>query len=126
MGAVDARNTWSRVLIITGGIAMIVGAIDPLEGSVVILVGSVLVLLGVALGVHERRVLTYWGAAVALIALGVATMFALSTAGGFGGDTGRSMWWALAITPYPVGWLMGIVDLLARLIRGVRQRHAAM
>jgi len=102
---------------------MLLGAIDPLEGSVVILVGSALVLLGMFLS-KERGTLRYWTAVVLLIALGVAAMFALSSVGGIGGESGRSMWWGILVLPYPVGWVMGTASLLARLVRGIRHRHA--
>ncbi len=115
---------WSRILVIAGGIAMLAGALDPLEGSVVILAGSGLVTLGTFLGNPERSLLVYWICIFVLIAAGVGAMFALSAMGGFDGTTGRSMWWAVPILPYPVGWIMGMVSLSARLIRGFRHSHA--
>jgi purine-cytosine permease-like protein len=121
----NARTSWSRILVVVGGVAMLVGAVDPLEGSVVILVGSALVLLGVFLGREPRRVLLYWAAAFLLIALGVAAMFALSATSGIGGTTGYSTWWGALVLPYPVGWIMGMANLLLRLVRGARHRHAA-
>jgi hypothetical protein len=51
-----------------------------------------------------------------LIAVGVGVMFEVSSIGGFGGNTGRSMWWALTILPYPVGWFMGLVGIILSLI----------
>jgi hypothetical protein len=32
----------------------------------------------------------------------------MSSFGGLGGRTGHSMWWALLLVPYPVGWLLGL------------------
>jgi len=32
----NARNLWSKILIIVGSIALLVGALDPMEGSLVI------------------------------------------------------------------------------------------
>jgi len=52
-------------------------------------------------------------------------MFALSSIGGIGGESGRSMWWGILILPYPVGWVMGMASLLARLVRAIRHRHVA-
>ena len=104
----NARSLWSQILIAVGGVAMIVGAIDPLEGSLLILPGSGLVALGAWLGDGERRLVAFRGAVFALIAIGVAALFGLSTAGGVGGEGGVSPWWALAILPYPVGWSVGI------------------
>jgi purine-cytosine permease-like protein len=121
----NARRLWSRILVIVGGIAMLVGALDPLEGSVVILAGSALVALGMFFGQVGRQLLTYWILIFILIAFGVGVMFALSAFGGIGGTSGHSLWWGVLILPYPVGWIMGIVNLLFRLIRSLRHHPAA-
>ncbi len=118
------QKPWSRILVIAGGIAMLAGVLDPLEGAVVILVGSGLVTLGTYLGNPERSLLVHWICIFVLIAAGVGAMFALSAMGGFGGTSGRSMWWGVPILPYPVGWIMGLVSLSARLIRSFRHGHA--
>jgi hypothetical protein len=118
------RPPWPRILVIAGGIAMLAGALDPLEGSVVILVGSGLVALGTFLGNTGRSLRVYWICVFTLIAVGVGAMFGLSAMGGFGGTSGRSMWWGLPILPYPMGWIMGMVSLSARLIRSFRHNHA--
>lgn len=39
----------------------------------------------------------------------------VSAIGGIRGNTGRSVWWALALMPYPVGWLLGLVFGMRRL-----------
>ncbi|MBI3418313.1 MAG: hypothetical protein HY043_23745 [Verrucomicrobia bacterium] len=121
----NVRKLWSRVLITAGSIAMLVGALDPLEGSLIILPGSGVVTLGTFLSNSGRGLLIYWIWIFILIAAGVGAMFVLSAFGGIGGRGGHSMWWGLLIVPYPVGWIMGIVSLLLRLIRTVRHRHAA-
>jgi len=121
----NARGLWSRILLIVGSIAMLVGVLDPLEGSVVILAGSGLVALGTFLGQIGRQLLLYWILIFILIAVGVGAMFVLSAFGGIGGTSGHSMWWGVLILPYPVGWIMGIVSLLFRLVRSTRHRHAA-
>jgi hypothetical protein len=121
----NARNRWSRILVVVGGIAMLLGAIDPLEGSMVVVVGSALVLLGMLLGQEERRARLFWAVTFVLVAVGVAAMFALSAVGGIGGTSGRSMWWVVLILPYPVGWIMGMANLLLRVIGIARHRHAA-
>jgi purine-cytosine permease-like protein len=118
------QKPWPRILVIAGGIAMLAGALDPLEGSVAILVGSGLVTLGTFLGNPESSLLVHWICIFVLIAVGVGAMFALSAMGGFGGTSGRSMWWGVPILPYPVGWIMGMVSLSARLIRSFRHGHA--
>ena len=92
------KNTGrSRLLIIIGLIAMVAGAIDPLEGSIVILIGIGLVMLGsILVKSRHRKMLVL---AFVLILIGVGAMFGLSSVGGFGGDTGRSWWWAITIFP---------------------------
>jgi len=104
----NSREGWSRVLTVIGSIAMLLGAIDPMEGSVVILPGSGLVALGALIGHQERRLIAYRAWVFLLIAFGVAALFGLSAIGGFGGTSGRSMWWGLLILPYLIGWSMGI------------------
>ena len=104
----NACGLWSRILMTVGGVAMLVGALDPMEGSVVILPGSGLVALGTLLSPSERRWITYRVLVFILIAIGVGTLWGLSSAGGLGGDSGRSIWWGVLILPYPIGWSMGI------------------
>ena len=122
---VNTRKLWSRILITVGGIAMLVGALDPLEGSLVILPGSGIVTLGTFLSNNARRLIIYWTSIFLLISVGVGAVFVLSAFGGFGGSSGHSMWWGILILPYPVGWVMGIVNHLFRFIRSVQHRHAA-
>jgi hypothetical protein len=104
----NARERWSRILVIVGSIAMLAGALDPLEGSLVILPGSGLVALGTFLGQNERRLITYRVMVFILIAIGVGALWALSAVGGVGGTSGRSMWLGLLILPYLIGWSMAI------------------
>jgi hypothetical protein len=103
---------------------MVVGALDPLEGSVLILAGSGLVALGSWLGGQARSIVVYRMWLFGMIAFGVIALFVLSAMGGFGGKTGRSMWWALVLLPYPIGWLLGIANLITRAIDRLRHRHA--
>ena len=109
-------NRWSRILGIAGFVAMLVGAIDPLEGSVVILAGVALAVLGARLGMSRHRKLLYWAFGLTLV--GVGALWGLSVIGGIGGNTGRSIWWALTIAPYPVGWILGIIGALKRFREG--------
>ncbi len=104
----DARSLWSRALIMLGSLAMVVGALDPMEGSAIILPGSLLVALGTGLGQSERRLIAYRVMVFILIAMGVGAMWGLSSVGGFGGPSGRSMWWGVLILPYLIGWSLGI------------------
>jgi len=114
----------ARILFPLGVIAMVVGVLDPLEGSVVILTGSGLVAIGTWLGHHDKETAVYRTWLFGMIALGVIAMFVMSAMGGLGGKTGRSMWWGLVLLPYPVGWLLSMANLIARLIERVRHRHA--
>lgn len=113
----NKRSLISRILLIIGSICMLLGAIDPLEGSVIILFGIILVTIGIFLKNPPRRETRFWSLTFALILFGVAAMFVLSAFGGFGGDSAISWWWAILILPYPIGWLLGIGGLIARVIK---------
>ncbi|MBN1336183.1 MAG: hypothetical protein JXB39_09495 [Deltaproteobacteria bacterium] len=104
------RRRWSRILVIVGLVALILGAIDPLEGSLVVLLGAALVTLGAFMAGSRHRRFLAWS--LALLALGIGTMFGLSAIGGIGGSTGRSSWWGLVLLPYPVGWIMMLVGAI--------------
>ena len=104
---------WSRILVIAGLVLMVFGAIDPLEGSIVILPGIGMVFIGAFLGKSRRRMLLLW--AFILAAAGIGALWGMSALGGIGGNTGRSMWWALVLVPYPAGWIMGLVGAILRL-----------
>jgi hypothetical protein len=103
----------SRILVIVGLFAMLVGVLDPLEGSFVILAGVGLVAFAALRGTSKYRRLLLWS--FVLVAAGVGAMVGLSALGGVGGTSGRSHWWALAILPYPVGWIMGLVGAVQSL-----------
>ncbi|MFZ9745906.1 MAG: hypothetical protein ACO3G4_04665 [Opitutaceae bacterium] len=104
---------WSRRLFWLGVIAFVGGALDPLEGAGVILAGSVLLRVSASLPRAPLPRPRRWTLVTVLIAAGVAAMFALSTGGGIGGDTGRSGMWLLLLLPYPAGWLLGVGTLIA-------------
>lgn len=117
-------ETWTPfVLVCIGLIGMIVGASDPLEGSLVILPSCGLVVFGACLGASRFRVLHYW--AIGLISVGVALLFIMSAMGGLGGNTGRSMWWALILLPYPIGWLLGLLAAVLALIEFWKRKQIA-
>jgi len=107
------RWRWSRILAVVGFVVVLLGALDPLEGSLLILPGTGLLALAAWLGRSRYRTLLYWS--FALVAVGVGVMWGLSAVGGLGGSTGRSMWWALLLLPYPVGWVMAVVGAIRRL-----------
>lgn len=118
-----ARTVWSRILVIGGGVLMLLGVVDPLEGSLAVLAGSVAVMMGAVVGKSPLPVLGYSIWVTALVLVGVLALALLSAKGGLGGDTGRSMWWALVLLPYPVGWLLGIVGLVVRLVAHLKSRR---
>ncbi len=109
------------MLRVAGCIAMMLGTLDPLEGSVLILPGSGLIALGQYLGEKGHRAVVYWTSVFVLICVGVAALFELSSVGGIGGHTGRSMWWGVLILPYPIGWLMAVGGGVAGLIRSLKK-----
>jgi hypothetical protein len=100
----------SRGWVMAGLAAMLIGALDPLEGSLLILPGCALATFGVhqAPGRARRWLVTGF----VLMALGVAYLWAISSVGGFGGDTGRTWAWAWPILPYPLGWLLGLAGAI--------------
>jgi hypothetical protein len=113
------RATWARTLLILGLLGMVVGALDPLEGSVIILPGVGLVTLGAFLGKSRYRKLL--GGSFVLVAVGVGAMFATSAFGGFGGNSGHSMWWGVVILPYPIGWIIGLVGAILSVVEAFRR-----
>jgi hypothetical protein len=115
----ELRERWSRILCVAGMLTMVVGCLDPMEGAFLILAGSGLLALGAHLGRSRHRKLVFW--AFALTAVGVAILFGLSAVGGLGGETGRSMLWALVLLPYPAGAIMALVTGLRILIEIFRR-----
>lgn len=112
---------WPRILLITGFIGMVIGMIDPLEGSVVILAGSFLLAISAFLSKNKLSLIIYLS--FGMIALGVGMLFFLSSLGGVGGNSGRSWWWLLIVSPYPFGWILGIIGTI--LILRDRPKKAA-
>jgi hypothetical protein len=112
------KINWTRVVYITGVVALIIGALDPMEGSVVIVFGSVLIALSAYL-THDRHWKIFLLSLI-MILTGVFFLFYLSSLGGFGGTATLSWWWGTLILPYPIGWLVSIVILI---IRGVKKHQ---
>ncbi len=95
---------------ILGNLGMVLGGLDPMEGSVVILIGSALVALGTLLDPDpaQHRWLGYRLVVLMLIGMGVSAVWGLTAMGGFGGNSGHTMWWGVLILPYLIGWAMGV------------------
>jgi 4-hydroxybenzoate polyprenyltransferase len=113
------RPGWPRILVLAGLVVMLLGALDPLEGSLLVLVGAGAATLGAFFS--KSRQLRFLAVALVLVAIGVAALWGLSALGGIGGPTGRSNWWGLTISPYPVGWVLGILGAI-RTLRETRAR----
>jgi hypothetical protein len=109
------ESRWPRGLVIAGLAAIALGTLDPLEGSVVILGGIALVTLGAFLAHSPLRSRMYM--ALALAVIGVGALWGLSAVGGIGGNSGRSMWWAVTMLPYPVAWVLAIAGAIQSLRR---------
>ena len=105
-------------MLTAGLILMIAAVLDPMEGSIAVLAGSAIAAAGAVLGRLPRaRVIVI---ASAFVAFGVGAAFALSSVGGFGGTSGRSMWLGVLILPYPLGWI-GAVAAAIMSLRASRQ-----
>ena len=104
-----SAERWSKVLVNVGYSAMLLGAVDLMEGSLLILPGSALVLAGTFFEPGPRRHLAHRISVFLLLAVGIGAMFALSTVGGLGGESGVSWAWGLLVLPYLVGWPLGIL-----------------
>jgi hypothetical protein len=100
------RSRWSRILLFVGVAAMLLGALDPLEGIVLIFPGALAIAASAMLARRYRAVAI---ASVVLIALGIGGMLLATRVGGIQADTPNRSLMVLAILPYPVGWLVGII-----------------
>jgi len=109
-----------RTNVISGiGLALtLIGTLDPLEGSLLILPGLGLAALGAKLAGSRQQRRLYW--AFSLAGIGITAMFWISALGGVGGHSGHPYWWFVAVAPYPVGWLLGIIGTIKKL----REPHA--
>ncbi len=116
----------SRILIIAGSFLFVAAIIDPMEGSFVILAGSGLAALGMGIDSSERSHAPYWTGVFAAVLVGVCALLILSAKGGFGGESGRSMWWGLTILPYPLGWIAGVYNIVSRTVEHLKRRHVTL
>lgn len=48
-------------------------------------------------------------------------LWVVSAIGGIGGNTGRPVWWALILIPYPAGLLLGLIVRVRKLREDVRK-----
>lgn len=113
----NTQPKWTRITFIVGVVALILGTLDPMEGSVLIAVASVLFAVASHFTADRHRKLFLLFCT--LITTGVIYLFAISSIGGFLGDTGRTWVWGLPIAPYPIGWFGTIVLLITR---GIQNR----
>jgi hypothetical protein len=113
---------WTRIVYITGVIALIIGALDPMEGSVVIASGSALIALS-AYFMRDRHWKIFLLSLI-MILTGVSFLFYLSSLGGFGGTATLSWWWGILILPYPIGWLTSIVLLIIRAVKKKKPQNS--
>lgn len=103
----NPTSRWMRTLLVAGAVCLVIGALDPLEGSIVILLGGALLTLGAIVAKSRQRTLLLWSCL--LLILGIGALWGLSSVGGIGGGTGRSMAWSVLFLPYPVGWVLALV-----------------
>lgn len=115
---------WAKILIGVGSAAIMVGSLDPMEGSLLILPGTGLVAWGTYVGQLDRKICHAWVWIFLLCAIGVGALWELSAFGGFGGDSGHSMWWGILVLPYVAGWILAIARILATLIEMIRDYFA--
>jgi hypothetical protein len=113
----------SKVLAILGLLAMLLGGLDPLEGSVVILPGVAVATLGAFLAHSRYTKLLCW--ALAAVAVGIGAMVLMGASGAFTGRRDHLMWWGLLIAPYPIGYLVGLIGAILRVVETLRPRSAA-
>jgi uncharacterized membrane protein YfcA len=82
------KTKWTRIVFITGVVALCAGILDAMEGSLLITAGSFLI----ALSAYFKKD-RHWKIFLflfLLIAVGVFALFYLSSLGGFGGTSDLS------------------------------------
>lgn len=105
----------SRILFAFGLLGLVLGTLDPLDAAPLIVVAIAALALATWLRRSPERRFFLWS--LPLTAVGVAIMFAISAAGGFGGDSGRSNWWGALLLPYAAGWLLSVVGCTREVVR---------
>ena len=101
------QQRWLPIMLKVGVVLMILGPLDPMEGSAVILPAIALTALAARLGRSDHTFSLTIG--LVLAAIGIGALWGFSAIGGFGGTTGRSIWWGLTLLPYPLGWAIALV-----------------
>ena len=114
---------WLPVMLKAAVIVMILAPLDPLEGSALILPAIALAALAARLGRSSQTFLLTIG--LVLAAIGIGAMWGFSAIGGFGGTTGRSIWWGLTILPYPLGWAIALTGGIRAWRDGLPKEAAA-
>jgi len=117
----NTQPKWTKTIFITGVAALLLGALDPMEGSVLIAAGSLALAVAAHFAADRHRNLFLLFCA--FIVTGVIYLFAISSVGGFMGNTGRSWIWGLPILPYPVGWLGILMLLISRSIQNRKNKN---
>jgi hypothetical protein len=104
---VTGKGLLAQLLMVIGLLGLLVGCMDPLEGSAVILPSAAIITLGAMLAKSQVRVFLFWS--FIFVACGVGALIGLSSIGGVGRDTGRSLWWLALLIPYAVGVVFSFI-----------------
>ncbi len=108
-----------NIIFIIGVVTFLLGILDPLEGSVVICFGAVLI--SISSFFKKETFFKWFLIATLLVLFGVIALFVVSSFGGLGKDA-LSPWWGLVLIPYPVGWIMGVVLLIKRVLHSFKNK----
>jgi hypothetical protein len=111
----EKKTKLTKITYVSGIIFLIAGVIDPMEGSVAIAAGSILI--AIATYFDRSRFWEIFMVSTGLILFGVFFIFLFSALGGIGGKSHNSIWWGLLMVPYPAGWLLAIILLIARAVK---------
>ena len=113
------KAKWYHVVFIIGIAATIIGAIDPLEGSIVIAIGGIC--LAVATYFMNDRYFKFFLVGAIMILFGVSALWFISSLGGY--EPKKEWWWNVFISPYPLGWLVNIITLMVRWVKGEKREE---
>ncbi|MBK7763413.1 MAG: hypothetical protein IPI46_08560 [Bacteroidetes bacterium] len=108
----ETTPLWQKILFLTGILSTIFGAFDPMEGSILIAIGGIS--LAIVTWLNDDKHKKYFMLSAALIMIGIFFLWFFSALGGIGKGSKYSIWWAITMIPYPIGWVMNIVLLVKR------------